>query len=154
MPIRSKRMGHPYRSCSLPGPRHIRLLQLACEGPDLARARWRFSVANLDSLPYSYIAISYVWGGDPSSENGVLFEGGGCVNVTDSAAAVLRGIVASRATKYYWMDALCINQSDKEEKSYQIPLMYDIYSSSEKVLAWQARIRKTVRRRWTSYRCW
>jgi hypothetical protein len=35
-----------------------------------------------------------------------------------------------------WVDAVCINQADKDEKAVQIPKMRDIYSQSERVLIW------------------
>ena len=35
-----------------------------------------------------------------------------------------------------WIDAICINQTDVEEKNKQIPLMYDIHSRASKVLVW------------------
>jgi hypothetical protein len=81
-----------------------------------------------------YTAISYVWGGLPNLHNRVWFEEGGSLFVTDSAAMILKKIIALNLEAYYWIDALCINQKDEQEKSFQVPLMYDIYSSSEKVL--------------------
>lgn len=35
-----------------------------------------------------------------------------------------------------WVDALCINQSDEQERSHQIALMADIYRKASKVLIW------------------
>ncbi|KAH9204993.1 heterokaryon incompatibility, partial [Leptodontidium sp. 2 PMI_412] len=35
-----------------------------------------------------------------------------------------------------WIDAICINQQDIEEKSKQIQLMEEIYSWSERVIVW------------------
>jgi hypothetical protein len=36
----------------------------------------------------------------------------------------------------YWIDAICINQQDVEEKSQQILLMPKVYTSASRVLAW------------------
>ena len=41
-----------------------------------------------------------------------------------------------------WVDAICINQSDAEEKAVQIPLMHRIYSSAQTVLVWPGRLDK------------
>lgn len=35
-----------------------------------------------------------------------------------------------------WIDAICINQTDLDEKGYQVELMGDIYSKASHVLIW------------------
>lgn len=35
-----------------------------------------------------------------------------------------------------WIDAVCINQHDQDEKSRQIPFMGQIYSGAFRVLVW------------------
>lgn len=100
-------------------------------------------------------AISYCWGTNPATEqiriNDQTF------HVPATAVAALRGIFLSdheipsesiSATEdrtYHtrealaipvWIDALCINQADMQEKGAQISLMGDIYSLAEKVLIW------------------
>jgi len=35
-----------------------------------------------------------------------------------------------------WVDAVCIDQSDVEEKSHQVALMPEIYFTATKVLCW------------------
>ena len=40
----------------------------------------------------------------------------------------------------YWIDALCINQNDDNEKSAQIQMMGRIYESAEKVAVWLGRL--------------
>ena len=35
-----------------------------------------------------------------------------------------------------WADAICINQDDDDEGSHQVPIMSDIYRSTQKVRAW------------------
>jgi hypothetical protein len=37
---------------------------------------------------------------------------------------------------YFWLDAICINQADLEEKAVQIPLMKQIYSNADIVVIW------------------
>lgn len=39
-------------------------------------------------------------------------------------------------TLYLWVDALCINQQDKQEKSQQVAYMLQIYQRAERVTAW------------------
>lgn len=38
--------------------------------------------------------------------------------------------------KYFWIDALCINQASTEEKGHQVAMMGKIYWSANFVLAW------------------
>ncbi|KAI4926776.1 hypothetical protein J4E85_007071 [Alternaria conjuncta] len=38
--------------------------------------------------------------------------------------------------EYFWIDALCINQSDDVEKSLQVQRMGDIYKNAKEVLVW------------------
>lgn len=39
-------------------------------------------------------------------------------------------------TMIIWIDAICINQKDDEEKAWQVRLMGDLYQKASKVLAW------------------
>jgi hypothetical protein len=38
--------------------------------------------------------------------------------------------------KYIWIDALCINQSDLDERAAQVSIMHRIYSGCQSVIAW------------------
>ncbi|KAI9738701.1 MAG: hypothetical protein M1834_008206 [Cirrosporium novae-zelandiae] len=46
------------------------------------------------------------------------------------------GSLEGPATTAYWIDAICINQGDTEERNAQVRLMKDIYIRSELVLIW------------------
>ncbi|KAH8654518.1 heterokaryon incompatibility protein-domain-containing protein [Tricladium varicosporioides] len=39
-------------------------------------------------------------------------------------------------TEYFWIDAICINQSNKEERNHQVNIMGDIFSGAAHVLVW------------------
>jgi hypothetical protein len=82
--------------------------------------------------PPEYVALSYCWG-DPSitkeiSVNGVT------VQVTSNLESALRHIFCHY--KCLWVDAICINQQDKVERSQQLLWMGSIYRRAEKVAAW------------------
>ena len=37
---------------------------------------------------------------------------------------------------FIWVDAICINQNDDVEKSWQVAMMWDIYQKAETVRVW------------------
>ncbi|KAI0097878.1 heterokaryon incompatibility protein-domain-containing protein [Nemania sp. FL0031] len=88
---------------------------------------------SLDGAP-RYNALSYTWG-DPSrtapiTVNGIL------IRITINLEAALRAIRNPLKQTCLWVDAICINQDDTEEKSVQVPLMGSIYSRASEVLVW------------------
>ncbi|KAK4498031.1 hypothetical protein PRZ48_010687 [Zasmidium cellare] len=79
-------------------------------------------------------ALSYTWG-TTTSEKGLIVNGKTLL-VTENLASFLRVRRQQQQQELvFWIDAICINQQDMEEKSQQIPLMGFIY-----VLAFQATI--------------
>jgi hypothetical protein len=48
----------------------------------------------------------------------------------------LQTLATSEQPSWYWIDALCINQSNTLERNHQISLLSDIYSSATKVIAY------------------
>jgi hypothetical protein len=98
--------------------------------------------ANLDNRDgpiLKYEAISYTWEGQrPSSAYYILCrcKDGGLskLNITRNSDAVLRRVRLPHEDRYIWMDAICINQSDKEEKQRQIKYMGYVYTLANRVL--------------------
>jgi hypothetical protein len=82
-----------------------------------------------DGLEYD--AISYVWGAAEASIE--VSCNGTDLAVTPTIFEMLCHLDPSRS---YWIDAICINQQDLEEKAVQIPLMHRIYSRAVFVLIW------------------
>lgn len=80
-----------------------------------------------------YHALSYAWGQGISSQNAFV-DGKGTV-IGRNLDCALRHIRCTLAEPILmWVDALCINQQDLEERGAQVLLMKDIYSSAERVL--------------------
>jgi hypothetical protein len=82
--------------------------------------------------PISYLALSYAWG-DPTATGQIL-----CNNqplqVTESLIAAMRQLRQRYPSVLFWIDALCINQSDLSERAAQVQLMRDIYHSASNVV--------------------
>ena len=97
----------------------------------------------------SYIALSYVWG-DPNNSHPVMVNGQN-FNVTQNLNEALLHIYklssifeqglgqrseGGQVHLFLWIDALCINQRDIDERSKQISRMTQIFSSAFTVLVW------------------
>lgn len=81
-----------------------------------------------------YEAISYVWG-DPDNRAPVQV-GDAELRVTANLALALRYLRLSQNPRTLWADAICIDQSNIEERNRQVQLMKEIYSSCIRGLIW------------------
>ncbi|KAH4085891.1 hypothetical protein HBH46_207640 [Parastagonospora nodorum] len=84
-----------------------------------------------------FASLSYVWG--KSSSTRAISIDGREVQVTANLESALRqfrsdGLFSSRFL--LWVDALCINQSDVQERAKEVQRMKEIYGSSWTVVAW------------------
>ncbi|KAJ4985742.1 heterokaryon incompatibility protein [Stagonosporopsis vannaccii] len=82
-----------------------------------------------------YCALSYAWGHRLSSQKAVV--GGKSMIIGFNLDYALRHIRCAIVEPILmWVDALCINQQDLDERSSQVLLMKDIYSSADRVLVY------------------
>lgn len=82
----------------------------------------------------TYEALSYVWG-DPSVTVPIVING--CeLLITTNLERFLQRLRRADEMRVLWADAICIDQTNVEERSSQVNLMADIYRSAEKVLIW------------------
>lgn len=92
------------------------------------------------SLPTApeYVALSYCWG--DLKDTKVIVVNGWSTKVTANLEDVLRKMRmhgASNTGKIrVWVDALCINQADLEERSLQVRRMAAIYRRADEVAVW------------------
>ena len=83
-------------------------------------------------LPYE--TISYVWG-DASIRGSVVVDN--CeLDVPASSESVLRRLRLPAHDRLVWLDAVCVNQGDPEERNHQVAMMADIYSGAVRNLVW------------------
>ncbi|MCJ1471538.1 hypothetical protein MMC13_000178 [Lambiella insularis] len=82
----------------------------------------------------NYLALSYVWG-SPQIVAYVMVADCYCL-VTENLHAALQHLRSEQEPLCIWIDQICINQQDQEERSQQVMLMHDIYSKSDQVLIW------------------
>jgi hypothetical protein len=112
----------------------IRLMHLEPALDPHAPLRFAFTHAHVTDLATEYEAISYTWGEHRLAFP--LYIGDACVLVTKNLDRVLRRLRRPTTTRALWADAVCINQTDNDEKSQQIPLMSKIFRGASRVLAW------------------
>ncbi|KAJ8118221.1 hypothetical protein ONZ43_g4038 [Nemania bipapillata] len=88
-------------------------------------------------------ALSYVWGSSGEMEE-ILLEGEP-FKVTRNLYEALYQLRTEQPGPslelgdpgdYFWIDAICLNQEDVEEKSLQVPRMMEIYQAACVVLIW------------------
>lgn len=86
-----------------------------------------------EGIPYS--ALSYTWGEYGPKKN--IIHVNGCeFHATENLHSALQRIRKSDQVIYVWVDAICINQDDEEEKGHQVKQMAAIYANAEEVLIW------------------
>ena len=78
--------------------------------------------------------ISYVWSIKPDPVN--LEVDGRIVVINEGLKDILRRIRQPSTSRVLWIDRLCINQSDIQEKTAQVSQMREIYSNCTRVLVW------------------
>ena len=115
----------------------IRLLRISVE-PVTGNLVCSFEVREIETSRGAYRAISYCWG-NATSTTRVLCSNGQFLSITKSAAEILQYVVPHYPSDLFWIDQLCINQADLIEKSTQVLMMGQIYSSTKQVIAWLGR---------------
>lgn len=120
-----------YPSYSLLQDKHIRLLHLEPATDSDAPIRCSFTTVSLANSP-CYEALSYVWG-DSTLLNTVKLDGFD-VAISRNLFQALCRLRRRDADRILWVDAVCINQGDIDERSRQVSLMGSIYQGAERVV--------------------
>lgn len=75
----------------------------------------------------------YTWGNEASLTRIVVNDRE--MNVRTNCEYALRRAHASQSSRYYWIDAICIDQTSTQEKNHQVAMMGRIYAKASQVLA-------------------
>ncbi|OAL43783.1 HET-domain-containing protein [Pyrenochaeta sp. DS3sAY3a] len=137
---RLHRAGYPtyvYKRLDISDSKSIRLIELLpltktdIENDIYVRIKMH-TVSLHDPNAPEYEAISYCWGDathlEPILCNDAVFQ------VTNSLHCALRRLNHYDRSRFLWADALCINQTDTEEKNFQVRLMGEVYRHATRVL--------------------
>lgn len=122
-----------YKYDALPAEGWTRILVL---DPGIGSLSCSLISENIVDLTLEFEALSYVWGSD-ALEKKFSIECDGCVlSIGPNLASALTHIRHETEPRLLWVDAICINQKDTDERSLQVQYMGDIYASAKRVLVW------------------
>jgi hypothetical protein len=123
------------------GDRYIRLLRIIeGDGECISITLHAFP---LEQLP-DYEALSYTWGkaisadDDDNNDPEIYYK----ILVNSEPLSITENLydglaeLRKEAMGYLWVDGLCIDQTNVNERASQVPLMGDIYSSARRVIIW------------------
>ncbi|KAK0610850.1 HET domain-containing protein [Immersiella caudata] len=113
-----------------PFTRVIRLASAPNHDDPLIAALELVDVSN--TTPYE--ALSYTWGTDPPSD--YLWLSDFPLPIKPNLEAALRSLRLPNMVRRLWVDAVCIDQNNVDEKSRQIQYMRLVYKHSARVIVW------------------
>lgn len=116
----------------LPSPRYIRTLTIE-PGGKRSDIFCNLKLINLDEQT-EYMALSYTWG--DGSLTAAIYCNNHSISVTQNLFAALHQFRDTKDSVSFWVDQLCINQADLEERSQQVRVMGEIYAKATKVWIW------------------
>jgi hypothetical protein len=121
-----------YEPLDLDGP-SFRLLRLRKgSGLDIECELFQASFASDDLVPYE--ALSYTWGGRDFSASVQINQ---CtLAVTENLYLALQYLRSWEADRILWVDAICMDQGNSQERGHQVGYMGTIFSRADRVIFW------------------
>ena len=114
-------------------PDEIRLVKIF-PGSAMSTVKCELQSAILEPETPKYIALSYCWGN--ATHKTWVNCNGQRLALTKDLLNAIRRLRRKNETVVLWIDQICINQEDVEERSSQVRLMRKIYRSAANVLIW------------------
>lgn len=81
-----------------------------------------------------YEALSYAWGNRTTTK--VIHNLDKTIPVTANLHSALQHLRYENRSRKLWIDALCIDQNDIDERNQQVRLMGDVFLEAERVVVW------------------
>jgi hypothetical protein len=95
---------------------------------------FEYSLQDHGKGTHLYEALSYTWGGKEKPYSITIKKQN--LSITANLYVALLRLRDRSLERIIWIDAICINQDDKEEQGQQVQLMAMIYSKAHRVLVW------------------
>ncbi|KAI1735241.1 heterokaryon incompatibility protein-domain-containing protein [Xylaria scruposa] len=112
--------------------KNIRVIRIS-PGTGEGSIRCKLEQLNLEDGSI-YDALSYVWGKD--DKNKVIWVDDQPFLITPHLYEILTNLRSRDTDKVIWIDAICINQADNDERTHQVGLMRHIYSQAKSIIIW------------------
>lgn len=112
--------------------RQIRLMMVT-SGPHDEEIRCSIHTFDLDTMP-RYIALSYVWGEDQGLRT--IFVNSYEYQIRPGLFEFLQLFKTWDDCRPIWIDQICINQNNVEEKNHQVGIMEHIYRGAQETFCW------------------
>lgn len=128
-----------YEYTELSTTSHIRLMTLCPKTPESSgneSVHIHLTEYSITQCP-KYEALSYTWGKLDRIEKVIVEPANHHIRVTSNLYEALLDLRRKEPVTL-WIDAICINQDDIQERSSQIRLMSRIYHNARRVVAWLA----------------
>ena len=87
-----------------------------------------FHLVDVETTDLTYDTLSYVWGAGPATK--AIRINGHERPVRENVYAALAKLRRETDSYFVWIDAVCINQADDEEKTHEVNLMQRIFARS------------------------
>lgn len=141
-----------YQYKPLESNRHIRLLDIHRLNVARLLRKWNSTTRPVEcthssSRGFSFIhtsvddeiqydTVSYAWGDCTRVAKLPIAKGQGHISLTQSLVNALPYLARQSRTGFLWIDQICINQDDTQERDKQVALMGDAYRGSTRTLIW------------------
>ncbi|KAF2621167.1 HET-domain-containing protein [Macroventuria anomochaeta] len=106
------------------------------------RTRIEVCILHVPVASRAFRALSYVWGNPQEAGRATITEGNGqalgWIPLTKNLDNAMRNLRDTEGleNECFWIDQICINQQDEEEKGQQVAMMSHIYTESRQVITY------------------
>ncbi|KAL3602978.1 hypothetical protein FPOAC2_07295 [Fusarium poae] len=95
---------------------------------------FEYTLSKSTKNAHLYEALSYTWG-SPDTKHSIWIEGNE-LPITANCHAALARLRDDCFDRIIWVDAICIDQANKDERGMQVQLMAEIYCKASQVIVW------------------
>lgn len=94
----------------------------------------RFDCGRVEYDQDTYDALSYTWG-NLEKANQITINGG-TLDITKNLFTALMKLRSPAQTRRLWIDAICIDQENIQERNHQVHMMKRIFGTASSVIVW------------------